>query len=66
MSLPERLSRRWKLISGNVWIFSDQIEDEDLPFMAHEFVPYGMACDYYRFTHMTYQSGSICKIGKSS
>lgn len=23
-------------MSGNVWMFSDQIDDEDLAFMAHE------------------------------
>ena len=27
-------------MSGNVWMFSDQIDDEDLEFMAHEFVTY--------------------------
>ena len=31
-------------MSGNVWMFSDQIDDEDLEFMAHEFVTYTMAC----------------------
>lgn len=35
-------------MSGNVWMFSDQIDDEDLEFMTHEFVTYSMACDYYR------------------
>ena len=34
-------------MSGNVWMFSDQIDDEDLEFMAHEFVTYAMACAYY-------------------
>lgn len=34
-------------MSGNVWMFSEQIDDEDMAFMAHEFVTYNMACDYY-------------------
>lgn len=33
------------LMSGNVWMFSDQIDDEDMEFMTHEFVTYNMACD---------------------
>lgn len=32
-------------MSGNVWMFSDQIDDEDIMFMQHEFVTYKMACD---------------------
>ena len=35
-------------MSGNVWMFSDQIDDEDVEFMTHDFVTYNMACDYYR------------------
>ena len=27
-------------MSGNVWMFSDQIDDEDLEFLAREFVTY--------------------------
>ena len=25
-------------MSGNVWMFSDQIDDEDVEFMTHEYV----------------------------
>ena len=28
-------------------MFSDQIDDEDMDFMRHEFVTYSMASDYY-------------------
>ena len=35
-------------MSGNVWMFSDQIDDEDVEYMTHEYVTYNMACDYYR------------------
>lgn len=29
-------------MSGSVWIFSDQIDDEDMDFMRHEFVTYSI------------------------
>ena len=35
-------------MSGNVWMFSDEIDDEDLEFMRHDYVTYNMACEYYR------------------
>ena len=34
-------------MSGSVWMFSDQIDDEDMDFIRHEFVTYSMASDYY-------------------
>lgn len=30
-------------MNGSVWVFSDQIDDEDMDFMRHEFVTYSMA-----------------------
>ena len=56
-------------MSGNVWMFSHQIDDEDMEFMTHEFVTYSMACDYYRLgliplTRMAQEAGSVYKIGK--
>ena len=58
-------------MSGNVWMFSDQIDDEDMEFMTHEFVTYRMACDYYRLglkplTRMVHEAGSVYKIGKKA
>ena len=35
-------------MSGNVWMFSDEIDDEDLEFMSHDYVTYNMACEYYK------------------
>ena len=54
-------------MSGNVWMFSDQIDDEDLEFMTHEFVTYSMACDYYRLglkpvTRMAHEAGAVYKM----
>ena len=56
-------------MSGNVWMFSHQIDDEDMEFMTHEFVTYSMACDYYSLgmkplTRMAHEAGSVYKIGK--
>ena len=56
-------------MSGNVWMFSHQIDDEDMEFMTHEFVTYSMACHYYSvgmkpLTLMAHEAGSVYKIGK--
>ncbi|MDO4633900.1 MAG: excisionase [Eubacteriales bacterium] len=56
-------------MSGNIWKFSNQIDDEDMEFMAHEFVTYSMACDYYRLglkpvTRIAHECGAVYKIGK--
>ena len=54
-------------MSGSVWMFSDQIDDEDMDFMRHEFVTYSMASDYYGLglrpvTRMAHECGAIYKI----
>ena len=36
-------------MSGSVWMFSDQIDDEDMDFMRHEFVTYSMAFDSEKY-----------------
>lgn len=56
-------------MSGKAWMFSDQIDDEDLDFMAHEFVTYSMACEYYGLglkpvTRLSHECGAVYKIGK--
>ena len=45
-------------MSGSVWMFSDQIDDEDMDFMRHEFVTYSMASDYYRLGQARYPDGT--------
>ena len=54
-------------MSGNVWMFSDEIDDEDLEFMSHDYVTYNMACEYYRLgikpvVRMAHEAKSICFI----
>lgn len=34
-------------MSGNVWMFSDQIDDEDMDFMRHEFITYNTASENF-------------------
>lgn len=63
-----RVRRKWEM-SGNVWMFSDEIDDEDLEFMNHDYVTYNMACEYYRLgikpvVRMAHEAGAVYKIGK--
>ena len=56
-------------MSGNVWMFSNEIGDEDLEFMSHDYVTYNMACEYYRLgikpvVRMAHEAGAVYKIGK--
>ena len=56
-------------MSGNVWMFSDEIDDEDLEFMRHDYVTYNMACEYYRLgikpvVRMAHEAGAVYKFGK--
>ena len=56
-------------MSGNVWMFSNEIGDEDLEFMSHDYVTYNMACEYYRLgikpvVRMAHEAGALYKIGK--
>ena len=55
-------------MSGNVWMFSNEIDDEDLEFMSHAYVTYNMACEYYRLgikpvVRMAHEAGAVYKIG---
>lgn len=56
-------------MSGNVWMFSDQIDDGDMEFIQHEYVTYNMASEYYGLglksvTRLSHEAGAIYKIGK--
>lgn len=45
MNRQQEMIRRRRRMSGNVWMFSDEIDDEDLEFMRHDYVTYNMACE---------------------
>ena len=56
-------------MSGNAWMFSDQIDDEDLIMLQKDFITYYEGADYYSlglkvFTRMAHEAGAIYKIGK--
>ncbi len=56
-------------LSGDAWMYSDQIDDEDLEFMKHEFVTYNMAYAYYRLglkpvTRLSLECGAVYKISR--
>ena len=48
-------------MSGSVWMFSDQIDDEDMDFMRHEFVTYSMASDYNSFSGRNEVVERLCR-----
>ncbi len=69
MSLRPRHGKGMTQMSGNAWMYSDQIDDEDLEFMEHEFVTYCMACAYYGLglkpvTRLSHACGAVYKIGR--
>jgi hypothetical protein len=56
-------------MSGNAWMFSDEIDDEDLEFLSHEFVSYRMASEYYGLglkpvTRLSHEAGAIYKFSR--
>lgn len=56
-------------MSGNLWMFSDMLDDEDAKMMQHEFVTYYECADYYGlglkvFTRLAHEAGAVYKIGK--
>ena len=40
-------------MSGKLWMFSDQLDDEDLKFARHSFFRYADGIAYYRLTEKT-------------
>lgn len=56
-------------MSGNLWMFSDKLDDEDIEIMKHEFITYYQGADYYGlglklFTRLAHEAGAVYKIGK--
>lgn len=57
-------------MSGNLWMFSDKLDDEDIEIMKHEFITYYQGADYYglglkMFTRLAHEAGAVYKIGNS-
>ena len=56
-------------MSGNLWMFSDMLDDEDIEMLKRDFITYYQGADYYGlglkvFTRMAHEAGSVYKIGK--
>ncbi len=56
-------------MSGNLWMFSDMLDDEDIEMLKRDFITYYQGADYYGlglkvFTRMAHESGAVYKIGK--
>lgn len=54
---------------GTIWMFSDQIDDEDLLFAQRSFITISMAIDYYGMsykavTHAMDCAGAVYKLHK--
>lgn len=57
-------------MSGNLWMFSDQIDDEDIEMLKRDFITYYQGADYYglglkMFTRLAHEAGAVYKIGKN-
>ena len=55
-------------MSGNLWMFSDKLDDEDIEILKHEFITYYQGADYYglglkMFTRLAHEAGAVYKIG---
>lgn len=56
-------------MSGNLWMFSDMLDDEDIEMLERDFITYYQGADYYGlglkvFTRMAREAGAVYKIGK--
>ena len=56
-------------MTGNIWMCSHLLDEEDLEFGKHEFITYKMGQQYYgmgekRFTNLAWKSGAVYKCGK--
>lgn len=56
-------------MSGNLWMFSDMLDDEDIEMLKRDFITYYQGADYYGlglkvFTRMAQEAGAVYKIGK--
>ena len=56
-------------MSGNLWMFPDMLDDEDIEMLKRDFITYYQGADYYGlglkvFTRMAREAGAVYKIGK--
>ena len=56
-------------MTGNIWMCSHLLDEEDLEFGKHEFITYKMGQQYYgmgehRFANLVWKAGAVYKCGK--
>jgi L-rhamnose mutarotase len=56
-------------VSGNIWKYSQYLDEEDFMFARRFFITYKIGCDYYGLNEkpmirMAWASGAVYKIGK--
>ena len=56
-------------MSGNLWMISDLLDDEDIEMLRHDFITYYQGADYYGmglkiFTRMAHEAGAVYKVGR--
>ena len=56
-------------MSGNIWKFSDQIDDVDVEMLRHDFITFREGMEYYHLNEkpmvrLAREAGSVYKIGK--
>lgn len=56
-------------MSGNLWMYSHKLDDQDILFAQHSFITYNMGAEYYGlsikvFTRLAREAGAAYKIGK--
>ena len=57
-------------MSGNLWMVSDLLDDEDLTMMQRDFITYYQGADYYGlglkvFTRLAHEAGAVYKLGRN-
>ncbi len=55
-------------MKGNIWKYSDQLDDWDIYFAQKSFITYKDGCDYYdlsekKMARIAMESGAVYKIG---
>lgn len=56
-------------MSGNLWMFSDMLDDEDIEMLRRDFITFYQGADYYglglkMFTRIAREAGAVYKIGR--
>lgn len=56
-------------MSGNIWMYSYDIDEQDIDMLQRDFITFKQGAEYYKlgmkpFTRMCREAGAVYKIGK--